>query len=50
MCLSVIGIVLALQSAWPLRFGSRMWWASVAVGLEAYLGLRRRVLADAFQR
>lgn len=50
VCLSFIGIVAVLRPEWPLRYGSRMWWASVAVGLGAYLGLRRRVLGDAFQR
>lgn len=42
VCLVAIGIVLLLDPAWPLQVAEPLWWLLFAVGLSAYVVLRRR--------
>jgi MYXO-CTERM domain-containing protein len=43
VCLALIGVVLLLDPRWPVGTGEAPWWAAFAVGLVAYLAVRRRV-------
>ena len=41
LCLTGIGVVVALAPDWPLRLPDAAWWALFTVGLAGYLALRR---------
>jgi uncharacterized membrane protein len=43
VCLVLIGVVLLLDPRWPVGTGEAPWWVAFAVGLAAYLGVRRRL-------
>lgn len=43
LCLALIGVVVAAGPRWPLAVPEPVWWAAFAVGLAAYLLVRRRV-------
>ena len=43
LCLVLIGAVLVLHPAWPLRVGDAMWWLLFFAALLPYVGVRRRV-------
>lgn len=43
-CLAAIGVVHLLEPQWPLERSDAFWWGAIAVGLTAYITLRRRRL------
>ncbi|HVE63414.1 MAG TPA: hypothetical protein VNB94_06400 [Mycobacteriales bacterium] len=43
-CLVAIGVVRLLDPQWPLARSESFWWGTIAVGLAAYIALRRRRL------
>ena len=43
-CLVAIGVVHLLDPQWPLTRSEAFWWVAIAVGLAAYIALRRRRL------
>lgn len=45
VCLGMIGLVRAVDPAWPLARSTTFWWRAIAAGLVAYLGLRACALA-----
>lgn len=45
ICLVGIGVLLAAQPEWPLRYPSAVWWIVVGVALIGYLLARWRLMA-----
>ena len=43
LCLVLIGAVVLLRPAWPLRVGDGVWWLLFFAGLLPYVGVRGRV-------
>lgn len=42
-CLTLIAAVLALDLQWPLRLSEPIWWGLFALGLAAYVAIRRTI-------
>ncbi len=42
-CLSLIGVVLAIEPGWPLQVSEPVWWGLFSAGLMTYVVARRRI-------
>lgn len=43
ICLASIDLVLLLDPQWPLRLSEPIWWGWFAVGLGAYVAVRKKI-------